>query len=157
MRFLVRQKYFTVRDKFYIEDANGAPRYMVKGKLISFSKKFSVCAPNEREIYFIKQRLFRLFPTFDILSNGQEVARYRGKLSFFTKRAKLTSPFGDYKIAGSPWAWDFQVKANGAPVMSISKKILRIADTYTVDINNADEPLMLSVAIIIDAIYHKKR
>jgi uncharacterized protein YxjI len=157
-RYLIKQHVFTLRDKFTIKDAAGNDRFLVTGKLISIGKKFSVCAMTGMEIYKIRQKIFHLFPRFQILTpSGQLAATYKTKFSLFRKKAVVESPYGKLILRGGVLAWDFNLTGNGGVLMSISKKILRIADTYTVDVNGGDEALMLSVAIIVDAIYHRHR
>lgn len=158
MRYLIRQKFFSFADKYYINDAGGNPRFMVKGKFISIGKKFWICTTAGEEIYYIKQRLFRLFPTFTIYQNEQAVGTYKGKFALFVKRAKVTSEFGDFKVKGNVFAWDFNFYAGENEVMTISKKILKVADTYTVDIaQGLNDPFMLALAVIVDAVYQRKR
>lgn len=158
MRYLLRQRFFAFADSYNIEDANGRPRFMVKGKFFTIGKKFWICQLNGQEIFYIKQRLFRFFPTFSIYQGDNEIGKFKGKFALFVKRAKITSQYGDFKVKGNVFAWDFNVENDGNAVMSISKKILRIADSYTVDIaEGVPDAFMLAVAVMIDATYQRKR
>jgi uncharacterized protein YxjI len=159
MRLLVNQKYFALRDRFMITHENGQPAYAVEGKLLSIGKKFRLEEPCGREIFFIKQRLLHLFPHLEIIQNDDVVAVFKGKFSFFSKRAKIVSKtFGNISIKGNVLAWTFRFfDASGNQIGEMSKKILKIRDTYTVDIfDNRYADILAAAAIIIDAIYHRK-
>lgn len=159
MRLLINQKYFSLRHRFTITYENGQPAYAVEGKLISLFKKFQVLEPCGREIFLVRQRLLHLLPHLDIMQNDNVVARYKSKFSLFVKRAVIKSEaFGDLRIKGSVFAWSFNFfDASGNQVAEISKKILKIRDTYTVDIYDSRyQDIVAVAAIIIDSIYHKK-
>lgn len=160
MRFVIQQKYFSIRDGFYIRDEAGRDAYYVRGKIFTFGKQLSLADSSGREIIFIKQRLFRLLATYDILQNGEKIARIKRRFpGLFIKRYKIISDtLGDMKIKGNIVAWNFSViDGNGQTVATISKKILRIRDTYSVDIYDRRlEPILLGIATILDAAHHRK-
>jgi uncharacterized protein YxjI len=160
MRLIINQKYFALRDRFMITHENGQPAYAVEGKLFSIGKKFYVEEPCGREIFFVKQRLFRFLPKWDIIQNGDTVAVYKGKLSFLTKRAKIVSKsFGDITIKGSVLGWTFRFfDQSGNQIAEVSKKILKIRDTYALDIfDTRYADIIMTAVIIIDALYHRGR
>lgn len=159
MRLLINQKYFAVRDRFTINYDNGQPAFAVEGKLISIGKKFKLEDMSGREIFYIKQRLFRLLPRFDIMRNDNIVGIFKSRFSLFVKRAKVTSEvFGDIKIKGNVLGWTFRFyDANGNQIAETSKKILKIRDTYTVDIfDDRYAEAIVALVVIIDSLYHRK-
>jgi uncharacterized protein YxjI len=159
MRLVVNQKYFALRDRFTVNYDNGQPAYAVEGKLISIGKKFTMYYPNGKELFFVRQRLFRLLARFDIEQNGNKVGVFRSQLSLFTKRGKFTSDFfGDIKIKGNVMGWTFRFyDGNGNQIAETSKKILKVRDTYTVDIMDMRyQDIIAALVVIIDALYHRK-
>lgn len=161
MRFLVRQKYFSIRDGFYIKDEAGRDMYYVRGKIISFGKKLTLSNNAGQELLFIKQRLFRIRPRFDCFRGEEEIAVIKRNFFplFIRKNYTVkTKDFGTLKIKGSVMAWKFSiVNEAGQDMALISKHILNINDTYTVDVyDRRFEVLALGIAIILDAIHHIK-
>lgn len=160
MRFIVRQKFFSIRDGFYIKDEAGRDMYHVQGKLFSLGKKLYLrdLAGNE---LFIKQRLFRLRARYDFLINDEVVAVVKRRwFPLFLKRYKVESDvFGDLKIKGNIMAWSFSIDTkDGHSLATVSKKILHINDTYAVDIfDKRFEMLGLGIAVMLDAVHHKGR
>ncbi|MGI6133246.1 MAG: LURP-one-related/scramblase family protein [Christensenellales bacterium] len=159
MRFLIRQKYFSIRDGFYITDEAGRNAYFVQGKIFTLGKQLTMYDLSGREILFIKQRIFRILPTFDVYQNNEVVAKIKRILPLiFVKRYKVKSSlFGDLKIKGNVFAWNFAiVDAQGKEVGRVSKKVLRVRDTYAVDVYDKQlEPMVLALTIILDAVYHR--
>jgi uncharacterized protein YxjI len=96
-------------------------------------------------------------PEYHISINGQQVMSIKMKMSFFTKKFIITGNAGEFKVEGNVIAKDFKVIKNGTPVVTISRKLLAIADTYTVDIADTEDPvLMLATTIVLDMVCHNK-
>lgn len=158
MRFLIKQKYFSIKDGFHITDINGNNAYFVQGKFFTLGKQLTMFDNAGREVLFLKQRLFRLRARFDIYINNEVVAYIKRK-TFFLKRYKIKSDvYGDLKIKGNIFAWNFSIStAEKRQVGVISKKIMKIRDTYTVDaLDQRLEPLVIATALIIDAMHHPR-
>lgn len=159
MRLLINQKYFALKDRFTVTYDNGQPAYAVEGKFISIGKKFYIDNPSGQEIFYIKQRLFRLLARFDIIQNDNTVGIFKVKFSLFVKRLKLISEtFGNIKVKGNVLGWTFRFyDENDNQIAETSKKVLKIADTYTVDIfDNRYADIIAALSIIIDTLYHRK-
>lgn len=161
MRFIIQQKFFSIRDGFYISNERGQDVYFVQGKFFSFGKQLSMYDSSNREVLFIKQKVFSFLGTFDLFQNGNQVARIKRKLPLiFAKRYKLTSEiFGNLRIKGNVFAFNFSIiDEQDREVARVSKKLLKIKDTYAIDVyDDRLEQIILALTIIIDAIHHKGR
>lgn len=156
-RFLLKQKYFAIRDGFNVKDASGRDCFYVQGKVFTLAKKLWLYSLNGQEIFYIKQRLFRLFPRYDIMQNGELVGKMKRTFPVLLgKRYKISSDrYGDMTTYGT-FGFNFTVKQDGQDVGRISKKILKIADTYTVDVHDHRlASYMLAIALVIDARHHR--
>ncbi len=161
MRFVVQQKFFSIRDGFHITNEMGQDVYFVQGKIFTLGKQFTMYDSSNREVLFIKQRLFRLFATYDVYQGGNAVARIKRKFPLIlAKRYKVTSDtFGSLRIKGNVFAFNFAiVDDQNREVARVSKKLLKIRDTYTIDVYDDNlEEIVLALTIIIDAVHHKGR
>jgi len=156
-RYILQQKFFTIKDRYEITDDRNQVRFLMRGKFFTIGKKFWLSDARGNDLYFVKQRLFRLLARYDVKQGDNTVGKIKKRLSLFTKRLKVTSDYGNYKVKGNVFAWDFKITDEaGNLVGNISKSILRIADRYTVDIYNNDA-FILAVAVALDSIYHPKR
>ena len=159
MRYILRQKYFTIRDGFTVTNEYGQGVFRVEGKLISLGKKFRLYDMGGRELFYIKQRLFRWFKRYDFIQNGERVALIKRKPAIFCKRFKIKTDDGEIlRVKGAWHSFSFHiVDENDNELAYISKKVLKIADTYTVDVQDQRRtPLIMAIAIVMDAIYHRR-
>lgn len=157
-RFILKQKYFAIRDGFYVKDESGRDCFYAKGRVFTLAKKLWLNDLNGREIFFIRQRLFRLFPRYDIVSGDHIEATVKRTFPLiFGKRYKVKSQNHGTMVVRGAVSFNFTVKRDGATVAKIHKKLLKIADTYNVDVNNPSESaFMVALALIIDARHHRK-
>lgn len=168
MIFKVRQKLFDFRGRSEIFDEAGRTCYFVNTNIEFFTgKQFSLLDLSGNEIYFAKERLMRIRPRYDLYpsavaaKNDKENSRlgFLKKTLFFNPFYKVKTKYGNYKFHGSfGWSRTFKVKKNGKLVGTIQKKIMKVADTYTVDVPEISEaPIVLMIALIMDQIHHRGR
>ena len=98
----------------------------------------------------IKQRLFTLLPSFDIVIGGREFGNIQKEFTFFKPRYEID--YNGWRCEGDFLAWDYDVYAGCSSVVHISKELFHWGDTYTINIlNPEDEILALMLVIAIDA------
>ncbi len=159
MRYTLRQNLITLRDSYEIKDERGRVAFIVKSKYVSIGKKFWICDANGREIVYMKQNIFHLYPHYKVEIKGAEVATVKSCFSPGYKKMKATSSvFGTVVATGKLLGWTFTYKRDGQEIAKTSKNILRIADTYTIDIADAEKNYyILALAVISDAIFQPKK
>ena len=158
MRYVIKQKLLSLADGFMIKDANEQDVFQVKGKVLSLGKKLTVSDLQGNEICYIEQKLMKLMPEYNISVNGQQVMNIKQKMALLKKKIEITGSTGNFTVGGDFFGFDFTIVKDNMPVATISKKLLKMADTYTVDINdNENQPLMLAVAIVMDMIFHEEK
>ena len=98
MRYLMRQKIFSLGEKFTIKNEAQEDVFQVQGKWISIGKKLTMRNMNEEVLFFIKQKIFALAPTYFLYQggpDGPQVAKVRKRLwSFLKARFDITLPDG---------------------------------------------------------------
>ncbi|NLX77036.1 MAG: hypothetical protein GXZ01_06645 [Clostridiaceae bacterium] len=155
MKYLIRQRIFSLRDSFTIKNELGEDCFTVYGKIFSLGNKLYLNDLQGRELYYIEQRLFRFLPEYTIYQNGNPVARVKKNFTLFRPSFDISSVFGNYNISGNFWAYDFTIFKNGAPVAVISKKWFSFSDTYGVSIDDKeDAAFILALVIVLDQVYH---
>jgi yxjI len=50
MKLYIKQKVFTIKDKFTVKDEAGNDKYFVEGKLLSLGKKFYIYNMEKEEV-----------------------------------------------------------------------------------------------------------
>ena len=151
MKLCIKQRVFSWGDSYDVYDENGNPRYFVRAELFSFGHQIHVYEKHSgREVGSIHQRLFSLFPTFNIIIDGREQGSVSKEFSLFTPRYHVD--FRGWDVEGNFMGWDYQVYQGNSQVMSISKELFTWGDTYVMEYTNpAYEMPGLLLVIAIDA------
>jgi len=156
MKYIVKQKIFSLTDSFNIKDEYENNMFYVKKQLLSFGNKLRIFDLSGNELCYIEQKVFRFMPEYNIYIAGELTATVKKKFALFRNDFEITSPLGDmYKIEGNFWAHEFTILKGDIPVATISKKFFSLSDTYGVDIDdNEDQVTILALAIVIDMVCH---
>ncbi|GFN35251.1 LURP-one-related/scramblase family protein [Tepidimicrobium xylanilyticum] len=155
MRYIIRERIFSIADKFNIEDENGNPQYEVVGKIFSLGNKLYIYDLNGIELIYIEQQVFRLLPEYFIYKEGSLVAKVKQQLTFFKPKFHIESSYGSFTIDGDIFHYSFNILKNGSPIAWINKKWISFSDTYSVEIlDDEDQPLILALVIVLDQVFH---
>ncbi len=158
MRYVIRQKIFSLGDSFTIKDEAGNGIFVVRQQLLSFGKKLRIYDLLDNELCYIEQRLLKFMPEYDIYISGSHVANVKKKFAFFRNDFLITSPEGNYNVQGDIWAWEFELFRDNMLIAHISKEFFSFSDTYGVDIDdNIDQIRTLALAIVIDMVCHEDK
>ena len=155
MKLLIKQRLFTLLDNYYVYDETGEVRYQVEQAFLALGHQFHVydCRADERseEVGYIRQKLFALMPTFEIVVRGQVVGTVRKEFTLF--RPRYYVDYRNWEVEGDLMGWDYRVSSAGRNVLSISKELFNWTDTYAMTYQNpADEIPGLLLVIAIDAV-----
>ncbi|MBW7573937.1 LURP-one-related/scramblase family protein [Caproiciproducens faecalis] len=157
MNLYIKQKIFSLRDKYNVYDELGDPVYAVEGELFTWGAKIHLCDLMGNELYYIQQKLFKFLPEYEIYTGNQFCARIKKEFTFFTPRLNVQSSYGDFEITGSFMEMDFIIQRNGQVFGEIHKKWLSWADTYCLTVTNPeDAAFFTSLVIAIDNCMHNE-
>ena len=158
MKYIVKQKIFSLSDKFAIKDEYESDVFIVQSKLFNIGKKLKIFDLNENELCYIEQKLFKFMPEYNIYIDGQIIANIKKKFAFFKNDFNITSSLGNYYAEGNVFAHNFNIFRDGLLVSTISKKLFSFTDTYFVEIDdNQDQVVNLAMVIVIDMVCHDNR
>ena len=157
MRYLMKQKLFSLGDDFKIRDESGADVFFVDGKVFSIGNKLSFQDMAGRELAFISQKLLSWGPRYDIHRDGELVATVKKHL-FTLLRCKFTVDVpgpDDLEAAGDFLHHEYEFTRHGETVATVSKRWFSITDTYGVDVRpGEDDVLILASSVVIDMVCH---
>ncbi len=151
MKLILKQKILAILDSYDIYDEFGNVVFIVKSKL-AFGHEMHVFDAYNNEVGVIKQRLLHLLPTYEIWIDGRCEGYIKKEFTLF--RPAFTLNYGAFKVSGDIMEWDYSVTSYGKPVMHVSKKLLRLSDTY--EINVYDDSLLVPAVLIALAIDAEK-
>jgi uncharacterized protein YxjI len=157
MRYVMKQKLFSFTDDYKITDADGKDAYHVDGKLLSLGKNLSFQDMEQRELAHIQQKLLNWGPTFEITHDGELVAVVKKELfTFFHCVFHVDEPGHDALTAeGNFNDHEYVFTRAGQQVASVSKQWFTFADTYGVEVEGDEDPvLILACTVVIDEACH---
>ena len=158
MKYYIKQKVFSLRDKFLIKDYAQNDLYQVEGKFMSLTNKLQLMNMDGSQVLNSKKVLFRFLPLYHIYSNhDEELATIKRKFAFKPK-FEVTVGNKEFEVVGSFFAHSFTIKSGMQEVASISKKVFSFGDSYEIDIfDEVQKELFLFIVIIIDQVIHEQR
>ena len=161
VHYLMRQRLFSIGDDFWIETESGERVYKVDGKALRLRDTLVLEDTAGHRLATIQERMLRL-------KDSMEIEDAEGKRLAMVKKA-LISPFRDrwhVEVEGGP---DLHVKGNifdheytftdgHDTVASVSKKWFRVADTYGVEMEPDQDPVVvLAATVALDVMAHEGR
>jgi len=155
-RYYIKQKVWTIGERFLIRDELGNPLFHVKGKVFSFGDKLRFLDMAGNELAYIKQRVFSFKKRYHIYRNRQLLAKVVKKITLFKDRFIIDTPGpDDYLVKGNFDDHRYTFIRSGREVAFISKKWLSWGDTYRIEIfPGEDDVLILAATVIIDMVSH---
>lgn len=149
MRLFIKQKVFSLKGKFNIFDECQDIKYQAEGEIFSFGRKLHVRDTADNEVIFIRQRLASFLPKYVLSVKGREDVEIVKNFTFF--KHEYTIADWNIKIKGDFIAHNYSIEKDGAIIANMTKEFLSWGDTYTLDIYNpADELMVLAVVLVID-------
>jgi uncharacterized protein YxjI len=154
----MRQKLLSWGDDYVIRDEEDRERYLVDGKAISWGGQLSFKDPGGRELAFIKQKLFKLSPTYEIHRSGVLAAVVKQELfALLHHRFTVDVPGpDDLEAKGDFLDHEYVFLRGGREVATVSKRWFALADTYGVEVaDGEDDVLILASAVVVDQACHR--
>ena len=153
MKLTMKQKVFSLKERFFIYDENGHDVYQVVGKILSLGHKLTILDRDDQEVGYIHQKLLSLTPKYFIQLPGQEEVELKGHVSLLRDHYTLKAPGGDWEIRGDFLSHEYEMIQRGQVVASVTRKFFSWGDTDLLDISPVASPLLaLSVMLAIDCV-----
>ena len=156
MKLYFKQRFFSWFDSYDVWNESGHVAYTVQGRL-SFGHLLEIHDPNGNRLGSVQEEILTLLPRFALYENDQYVGSIKKKFTLFFKQFELDCE--GWVVDGDPLGWDYSVTdRDGNLIMTVSKELLRLTDTYVLDIvdpRHALRCLMIVLAIDAAACSHK--
>lgn len=156
MRIQIKQRVFSIGDKYDIFDFQNQPIFHVRSHPFAFGNKLDLMDMSGNMLARIQQRMFSIPSEYDILQGDEIVAIVKKQLfSLFNPRFDVTGPGGIYEMEGDWINWNYSIRTHGRTIAQISKQFAFFQDCYGIEITeDADVPLVVCLAIVIDEVSH---
>ena len=153
MRFLVRDRLLGIGDDYWIEDEHGRKAFLVDGKAMRLRDTFELKDPQGRVLIDIHKKMLALRDTMVIERGGEPLATIRRKrLSLLRNHYRVALADGtELDVSGKILDREFVVEYDGELLAHISRRWLRVRETYGVDVvrDDAEPGLLIAVAVCV--------
>ena len=154
----MREKLVSIGDDYWIEDDNGNRVFKVNGKALRVRKTLLIEDPSGQELMKIQERKLSIRDTMTIEdASGETVATVKkAMISPLRERFKVDVAHGDeLDVQGNIVDHEYEISRGRDKIAEVSKKWFRVADTYGVEIDPAeDQALMLAITVVVDSLSH---
>jgi len=150
VRYLIKERFFRLGEDSDIMDESGQPVFQVDGKVFTLRDLLVIKDTSGQEVAPVHRKLIALRPTYEITVAGREVAEVRKHL-FTPFRDSYTIDVpgpDDLEIQGSLLDYDFTIRRGDQVVATVSKHWLTLRDTYSVEIAQGEDEVMLLASVL---------
>ncbi|MDY7102318.1 MAG: LURP-one-related family protein [Actinomycetota bacterium] len=157
----MRQRLLAIGDDFWIEDDQGRRVFKVDGKALRLRSTLKFEDSSGRELYKIQERVLRVRDSMTIERAGGGAAAkvHNALITPLRDRWRIDVPGGnDMRAVGNILQHEYRIEQGGATVATVSKRWLRVRDTYGVETApGQDDALLLAIVAVIDTMAHQGR
>ncbi|BCL29417.1 LURP-one-related/scramblase family protein [Streptomyces aurantiacus] len=161
MKFLVRDRLLGIGDDYWIEDERGRKAFLVDGKAMRLRDTFELKDQQGRVLIDIHKKMLALRDAMVVERDGEPLATIRRKrLSLLRNHYRVTLADGtELDVSGKILDREFVVEYDGDLLAHISRRWLRVRETYGVEIvrEDADPALLIAVAVCVIHLAEKER
>jgi uncharacterized protein YxjI len=155
MRYLMKQKVWSLGDTFTIKNELGEDVASIVGKVWSVGDKLTFLDVLGNELAYIQEVIFAWGPTYEI-HRGGELAAVVKKKAFTFMRTEFTVdvPGPDDLVAEGDFSdHEYFFLRGGRTVATVSKQWFAWSDTYGVELlESEDAVLILASTVVIDMV-----
>jgi uncharacterized protein YxjI len=159
MRYLVRERIFSIANDFWVTDEQGNNVFLVDGKALSLRQTFELKDVSGVTLAAIHKRFFSFTDTMEIEHDGTVAATvHKAVISPLRHRAIIDLADGRrLEAVGNLFDKDFDILDGGQAVARISRSWFRIRDTYGVEVAPGEnDALMICIAVCLDRIHQEE-
>jgi uncharacterized protein YxjI len=157
MRYLVRERVFSIGEDFWISDEHGERVFLVDGKALRLRETFELKDASGTILATVKKKLIAVRDTMEITHDGAVVATVRkAMISPLHHRSVIELADGSQlEAVGNVLDKEFDILLAGQPIAQVSRLWFRLRDTYGVDVApGGNDALILAIAVCLDRIHH---
>lgn len=159
--YQMRQKLLSIGDDFWIENNHGNRCFKVDGKALRVRDTLKFEDANGNELYKIQERMVRVRETMEIekAGGGNAATVKKAMITPLRERWHVEVNGGpDMKIQGNIVDHEYKLEVDGNDVAEVSKRWLRVADTYGVEVSPGQNvALILAIVAVVDQMAHPDR
>ncbi|WP_086801128.1 LURP-one-related/scramblase family protein [Streptomyces caniscabiei] len=161
MKYLVRDRLLGIGDDYWIEDEHGHKAFLVDGKAMRLRDTFELKDTQGQVLIDIRRKMFALRDTMVVERGGEPLATVRRKrLSLLRNHFRVSLTDGtELDVSGKILDREFVIEYDGELLAHISRRWLRVRETYGLDVvrDDADPALLIAVTVCVINLAERER
>ena len=153
----MREKLVSIGDDYWIETNTGRRAFKVDGKALRIRDTLAIRDLAGNEVARIQERKIAIRDTMSIERPGRPDASIKKALiNPLRERYTLQADdIGEISIQGNIVDHEYEFERGGAKIAEVSKRWLRLRDTYGVEISSGEDiALILAATVALDQLSH---
>ncbi len=155
MRVTIKNKMFSLRGSSRVKNEQGEDVFFVKGKFFSPTHVKRICDINKNELYRVRNKWINFFNKRAYIYQGDTKIATVKHPFFSGNKFVLEGYKDDISIAGGFFSLHSTIIKNGVPIGAINREFFALTDTFTLEADEKNMPLMIALVIAIDNIVDK--
>jgi uncharacterized protein YxjI len=158
-QFYLKQKVFSLTDRYKIYDETQKELYEVRSKMLSITNKMEFYRVNDGKVLFhFQKELFHFMSTYILMDgNHEKLATVKKKLAILAKKVTVETQNTTYQVEGDFLGHQFSILQNGEEVASLRKKWISWGDAYEISVYKDDQAeFFLALVILLDSMFHEE-
>lgn len=156
--FYMKQKVFSLRDRYKIYDEEQNVVFHCEGKLFSISCRMKFMETSTDLLLFnMRKKILSFLATYYLYDlEEKQVAVVKRKFSLLKPKVEIESDYGNFTIDGDYFSHNFTITDGTSEVASVTKKWISWGDSYEITIfDETKTHFLLGLIILIDSIFHE--
>jgi uncharacterized protein YxjI len=153
MRYYIKQKVFSLKDRFTIYNFDQEELFKVEGEMFSFKNKLNLMKLDGEIILYAEKKIFSFLPEYSIYTTSGEVQAVIKQKFSLKPKYEVYEGGNNITVDGNFFGHSFQVYKNGQLAAAITHKLFTFGDSYEIDILDVDSDLLyMFIVIVIDQV-----
>jgi len=159
VRYMVRQRVFSIGDDFWITDEQGGRAFLVDGRALRIRQTLEIKDASGTVAASVHKKPLALTDTMEIERDGTVIGTVRRE-PFSPLHHKSSVALADgrtLEAVGNLTGREYDIRDGGHTLARVSRAWFTARDTYGVDVApGEDDALLLAVAVCLDRIHHEE-
>lgn len=148
MKLFVKEKLFSMHNRYYIFDENNQVVFEIESKVFSIGDKTTIYDVNHNVVAYIEQELLHIMPHYNVYIGNEFKYQIRKEFRILKNDYILSN---SYRVDGSVLNLNFKIfNKTGKEIAIVNREFISIGDKYQMEI--LDENDLYTILTIIVAI-----
>lgn len=149
-RYTMRERLFAIGDDSWIETDDGQHAFKVNGRALRIRSTFILESPLGEELFKIQEKQLHIRDTMEIERDGDTAAKVQEALVTPLHSGFKTEVEGSGELSakGNIVDHEYEIDRDGKKVAEISKKWVRVRETYGIEIAPGENDLLILAATV---------